>query len=86
MVSMPAVDLCLLESFVVVAEELHSTRAAERLRRAQPALSQQMRRLEQQVGTPLFERRRQPLALTEAGLSPLRRRARRQTRNAPDPA
>ena len=64
---MDGIDLRLLESFVVVAEELHFTRAAERLHLAQPALSQQMRRLEQQVGTPLFEQRRQPVALTAAG-------------------
>ena len=64
---MSGIDLRLLESFVVLAEERHFTRAARRLHLAQPALSQQMRRLEQQIGTALFEQRRQPLALTPAG-------------------
>jgi DNA-binding transcriptional LysR family regulator len=59
------VDLRLLESFVVLGDELHFTRAARRLHVAQPALSQQIARLERQVGTTLF--RRQPVELTTAG-------------------
>ena len=49
-----AVDIRLVESFAVLAEELHFTRAAERLGVAQPALSQQIARLERQLGAALL--------------------------------
>lgn len=53
--------------FIAVAEELNFTRAAERLRTAQPSLSQQIRDLEEEVGTPLLERTKRRVALTAAG-------------------
>lgn len=56
-----------LRYFVTVAEELHFTRAAERLYVSQPALSKQVRALERQVGAPLFAREPRGVALTEAG-------------------
>jgi DNA-binding transcriptional LysR family regulator len=56
-----------LRYLVAVAEAGTFTRAAERLFIAQPTLSQQIRRLEQIVGTPLLHRRRDGVRLTTAG-------------------
>src|ERR1700748_3575508 len=56
-----------LRCFVAVADAGSFTRAAERLFIAQPTLSQQIRRLEQVVGTPLLRRRREGLRLPAAG-------------------
>ncbi|HEX4733529.1 MAG TPA: LysR substrate-binding domain-containing protein, partial [Thermoleophilaceae bacterium] len=56
-----------LRYLVALADERHFTRAAAREHIAQPALSQQIRRLEEQVGLALVERTTRSVALTEAG-------------------
>ena len=60
-------ELRQLRYLVALADERHFTRAAAREHIAQPALSQQIRRLEQEVGLPLVERTTRQVTVTDAG-------------------
>ncbi|MCD0502929.1 LysR family transcriptional regulator [Bordetella petrii] len=60
-------DLKQLRAFLTVADTGNVTRAAEVLNLVQPAVSRQIRLLEEDVGAPLFERERRGMVLTEAG-------------------
>ncbi|GAC1579546.1 MAG: hydrogen peroxide-inducible genes activator OxyR [Candidatus Elarobacter sp.] len=56
-----------LRSFVAVAQHRNFSRAAEQLHVSQPALSEQIRKLEDELGAPLFERTSRGAILTDAG-------------------
>jgi DNA-binding transcriptional LysR family regulator len=60
-------DLLQLEHFLAVVDERTFTRAAERVCRTQPAVSQSVKKLEEEVGAPLFARDVHEVSLTEAG-------------------
>jgi DNA-binding transcriptional LysR family regulator len=62
-----AIDLFQLETFLTVAREGSFSRAAQKLFRTQPAVSQAIRRLEQELGEPLFDRSSRDGMMTDAG-------------------
>ena len=60
-------ELRQIRSFLSIAETLHFGRTAELIHLSQPALSLQIRALEEEIGVRLFERNRRKTALTAAG-------------------
>ena len=62
-------ELRQIRSFLSIAETLHFGRTAELIHLSQPALSLQIRALEEEVGTRLFERNRRKTTLTAAGFA-----------------
>ena len=60
-------DLLQLEHFLAVAEEGTFTRAARRVARTQPAISQSIKKLEEELGAPLFSREPNDVVLTDGG-------------------
>ena len=65
----PHIDVRWLRSFLAIANELSFSRAAQKLRIAQPALTAHIRQLEQAVGASLFTRTNRVSGLTPAGLA-----------------
>jgi DNA-binding transcriptional LysR family regulator len=62
-------ELRQIRSFLSIAETLHFGRTAEMIHLSQPALSLQIRALEDEIGVRLFERNRRKTALTAAGIA-----------------
>src|SRR5215510_7023194 len=61
-------DTQALKNFITLAETLHFTKTSEQVFIAQPALSRQIRQLEESIGAELFKRDKRNVSLTKAGL------------------
>ncbi|MFB4162407.1 LysR family transcriptional regulator [Alteribacillus sp. JSM 102045] len=66
-------EIRLLEYFMVLSQELHYTKSAEKLGISQPTLSQQIRLLESKMGVKLFQQKGKKIYITDAGRVLLRR-------------
>ncbi len=60
-------DIQTLKNFITLTETLHFTKASEKVLMAQPALSRQIKQLEQTIGAELFKRNKRNVSLTKAG-------------------
>lgn len=60
-------DLKQLQYFIAVTEQMNFSKAAEKLHISQPSLSNAIKKLEQEIGSPLLKRNTRNLQLTEAG-------------------
>lgn len=60
-------DIKQLHYFIAVSEQMNFSKAAEKLHISQPSLSNAIKKLEQEIGSPLLERNTRNLQLTEAG-------------------
>jgi DNA-binding transcriptional LysR family regulator len=69
----PEVNLQHLKTFIRIAELGSLSKASDRMRIAQPALSRQMKLLQEEIGIPLFERHRRGMRVTQAGEDLLQR-------------
>ena len=63
-----SMELRVLKYFIKIAEEENMTKAAQKLHVSQPALSKQMKELENEIGHLLFVRNKQRMVLTEKGM------------------
>jgi DNA-binding transcriptional LysR family regulator len=61
-------DIQTLENFIKLSDTLHFTKASQQVFMAQPALSRQIKQLEQTIGAELFKRNKRNVALTKAGV------------------
>ena len=61
-------DIQTLENFIKLSDTLHFTKASEQVFMAQPALSRQIKQLEQSIGAELFKRNKRNVSLTKAGV------------------
>src|SRR5215471_15702309 len=61
-------DIQTLRNFIKLSQTLHFTKTSEQVFMAQPALSRQIKQLEQSIGAKLFERDKRNVSLTKAGV------------------